>query len=48
MMGLGHARMPHAADWSLLSDHVTVFGGLGLTLLFDGMIGTVIAVGRTR
>ncbi len=36
MIGLGHAWMPHVADSSFPSDHMTVFGGIGLTLLFDG------------
>lgn len=36
MIGLGHTWMPHAADSSFPSDHMTVFGGIGLTLLFDG------------
>lgn len=36
MIGLGHAWMPHVADSSFPSDHMTVFGGIGLTLLLDG------------
>lgn len=36
MIGLGHAWIPHAADSSFPSDHVTVFAGIGLTLLFGG------------
>lgn len=36
MIGLGHAWIPHAADSSFPSDHVTVFAGVGLTLLFSG------------
>lgn len=33
MIGLGHAWMPRAADSSFSSDHMTVFGGIGPTLL---------------
>lgn len=36
MIGLGHAWIAHAADSSFPSDHMTVFAGVGLTLLFDG------------
>ncbi len=36
MIGLGHAWIPHAADSSFPSDHMTVFAGVGLTLLCDG------------
>lgn len=36
MIGIGHAWMPHAADSSFPSDHMTVFASVGLTLLFDG------------
>lgn len=36
MIGLGHAWIPHAADSSFPSDHMTVFAGVGLTLLLDG------------
>ncbi|MGE4340825.1 MAG: phosphatase PAP2 family protein [Pigmentiphaga sp.] len=36
MIGLGHAWIPHAADPSFPSDHMTVFAGIGLTLLFGG------------
>lgn len=39
MIGLGHAWIPHAADSSFPSDHMTVFAGVGLTLLFDGVTG---------
>ena len=39
MIGLGHAWIPHAADSSFPSDHMTVFAGIGLTLLFDGVAG---------
>ncbi|MFC0170694.1 phosphatase PAP2 family protein [Pseudoduganella danionis] len=42
MIGLGHAWMPHAADSSFPSDHMTVFAGVGLTLLFDGAVGWAI------
>lgn len=38
MIGLGQAWIPHAADSSFPSDHMTVFGGVGLTLLFDGIV----------
>lgn len=37
MIGLGHAWMTHAADPSFPSDHMTVFGSIGLTLLFEGV-----------
>lgn len=43
MIGLGHAWMPHAADSSFPSDHMTVFAGIGLTLLFDGVAAWGIA-----
>lgn len=36
MIGLGRARMEHAADSSFPSDHMTVFSGIGLTLLAGG------------
>lgn len=36
MIGLGHTWIPHAADSSFPSDHMTVFSSIGLTLLFDG------------
>jgi undecaprenyl-diphosphatase len=36
MIGLGHAWLPHAPDSSFPSDHMTVFAGVGLSLLFDG------------
>lgn len=42
MIGLGHTWMPHAADPSFPSDHMTVFAGVGLTLLFDGAAGWAI------
>lgn len=38
MAGLGHAWIPHVADSSFPSDHMTVFAGVGLTLLFDGAL----------
>eukprot|EP01037_Dinobryon_pediforme_P015183 gene15183-15326_t len=38
MIGLGHAWIPHAADSSFPSDHMTVFVGVGLTLLLDGAL----------
>jgi len=44
MIGLGHAWMPHAADSSFPSDHITVFAGVGLTLLFGGAIGISTAI----
>jgi len=39
MIGLGHTWISHAADSSFPSDHMTVFAGIGLTLLFDGLGG---------
>ncbi|NBW51079.1 MAG: phosphatase PAP2 family protein [Betaproteobacteria bacterium] len=36
MIGLGHTWLPHVADSSFPSDHMTVFAGIGLTLLFGG------------
>ena len=48
MIGLGHAWIPHAADSSFPSDHLTVFAGIGLTLLFGGafrMAAAVLATG---
>ena len=35
-IGLGHTFLPHAPDSSFPSDHMTVFAGVGLTLLLDG------------
>lgn len=39
MMGLGHTWMPHAADASFPSDHVTVFAAVGLCMMLDGEAG---------
>jgi undecaprenyl-diphosphatase len=36
MIGLGHAWIRHAPDSSFPSDHLTVFAGVGVTLLFGG------------
>ncbi len=36
MIGLGHAWLRHAADSSFPSDHMTVFAGVGVSLLLDG------------
>ena len=44
MIGLGHAWLTHAADSSFPSDHVTVFAGIGLTLLFGGAFSLGVAV----
>ena len=44
MIGLGHAWIPHAADSSFPSDHLTVFAGIGLTLLFSGAFRIAAAV----
>jgi len=38
MIGLGHTWIPHAADSSFPSDHMTVFAGVGLTLLLDAAL----------
>lgn len=40
MIGLGHSWMPHAADSSFPSDHMTVFVGIGMSLLFGGEVLT--------
>lgn len=34
MVGLGHSFIPHATDSSFPSDHATVFGAIGLTMVF--------------
>ncbi|MBU6207523.1 MAG: undecaprenyl-diphosphatase, partial [Alphaproteobacteria bacterium] len=39
MIGLGHTWIAHAADSSFPSDHMTVFAGIAVTLLLDGMAG---------
>ena len=44
MVGLGHAWVSHAADSSFPSDHMTVFAGIGLTLLFGGAFRLAAAV----
>ncbi len=36
MLGLGHTYLTHAPDSSFPSDHVTIFAGIGLSLLFSG------------
>jgi undecaprenyl-diphosphatase len=33
VMGLGHTFIPHATDSSFPSDHATVFGAIGLTMV---------------
>lgn len=33
VMGMGHTFIPHATDSSYPSDHVTVFGSIGLTMV---------------
>ena len=38
MIGLGHTWMSHVADSSFPSDHLVVFAGIGLTLMFDGAL----------
>lgn len=38
MIELGHKWMSHAADSSFPSDHLVVFAGIGLTMMFDGEI----------
>jgi undecaprenyl-diphosphatase len=48
MIQLGHTWIPHAADASLPSDHLTVFSAVGLCLLLDGetLLGvTLFAIG---
>ena len=36
MIGLGHTWMPHAADASFPSDHLTVFSAVGICMALDG------------
>ncbi|WP_145018646.1 phosphatase PAP2 family protein [Geobacter argillaceus] len=38
MIGLGHTWVPHVADSSFPSDHMTVFVGIGISLLFGGEV----------
>jgi undecaprenyl-diphosphatase len=38
MIGLGHTWLPHVADSSFPSDHVTVFSSIGLSLLLGGAV----------
>lgn len=38
MLGLGHTWLPHSPESSFPSDHMTVFAGVGLTLLLDGAL----------
>lgn len=38
MIGLGHTWIPHAADSSFPSDHMTVIAGVGMTMLLDGAL----------
>lgn len=44
MVGLGHEWLPHAADSSFPSDHMTVFAGIGMTMLFGGAFGIAAAI----
>lgn len=44
MIGLGHTWIAHAADSSFPSDHMTVFAGIGLSLLFDGALSLAAVV----
>lgn len=44
MVGMGHTWMPHAADASFPSDHMTVFAAIGLTLLLDGAAAWGLAI----
>jgi undecaprenyl-diphosphatase len=39
MIGLGHTWILHAPDSSFPSDHLAVFSGVALTMLFDGEFG---------
>lgn len=43
MIALGRAWIPHVADSSFPSDHVTVLSGVGLTLLSGGAPGLAAA-----
>jgi membrane-associated phospholipid phosphatase len=38
MIGIGHTWIPHAADSSFPSDHMTVLAGVGLPLLLEGAL----------
>jgi len=44
MLNFGHTWMNHAADSSFPSDHMTVFTGIGLTLLFGGSVWLAAAI----
>lgn len=44
MIELGHTWIPHAADSSFPSDHMTVLAGVGITLLLDGLMGWGLAI----
>ena len=44
MIGLGHIWIPHAADSSFPSDHMTVLASIGLTLLFGGAFRLAAAI----
>lgn len=44
MLGLGHTWLYHAAESSFPSDHMTVFAGVGLTLLFGGALRLAAAI----
>ena len=44
MIGLGHTWIHHAADSSFPSDHITVFAGIGLTLLLGGVFRLAVTV----
>ncbi|SDH78644.1 phosphatase PAP2 family protein [Pseudomonas panipatensis] len=45
-IGLGHAWLQHAANASFPSDHLTIFAGIAISLLFDGAVlaGALFAV----
>lgn len=54
-IGLGHAWLAHAANASFPSDHMTIFAGLALSLLFDdaylaggALAASALAVGYAR